>query len=471
MWICRSYERFFKARLLPSSVGGSDAAGLGLASRGHVEPPPARGDRVKLPHEHAQRRQFNDEVHARPPESLIAPLRISYMALYTEGEARDEGWGCVQRLAEHFGATPPETHAHHFSANLGPFRIKCERHTEFLRFKFMADGAADDPFNVPVLDRVSPEWVASLPGELIVAANVALLRGMKDLDFDQIATEHFDGHALIGAKIAGGAATAVTDFRIHADGFSRFLIVDQAMTARQAGRMVQRLLEMETYRILSLMALPLARELSPVLLRSERELAAITRSLVNAADADEAMLFNRLTRLEAEIESKQSENLHRFSAAAAYHGLVLQRIAELREERLPGFQTFKEFTERRLAPAMNTCRSVAAQQESLSQRLARVTQLLSTRVGITREQQNQRVLESMNRRAEQQLRLQQTVEGLSVAAIAYYIVGLVGYAAKGLKAAGVRLEIDIVIAISIPVIVVLTAFALRRIRHRVAREL
>jgi uncharacterized membrane-anchored protein len=113
---------------------------------------------------------------------------------------------------------------------------------------------------------------------------------------------------------------------------------------------------------------------------------------------------------------------------------------------------------------MNTCRAAAARQESLSQRVARATQLLSTRVDVTREKQNQAVLESMNRRAAAQLRLQQTVEGLSVAAITYYIVGLVGYAAKGAKAAGLPVNPDLAMAISIPVVLLLGVWGLRRVR-------
>lgn len=206
-----------------------------------------------------------------------------------------------------------------------------------------------------------------MPGELIVAANVALLRATEQsVDYDGIAKQCFENNALIGAGIAGGATSALTDFRIHADGFSRFLILNKTMTPRQAGRMVQRLLEMKTYRILALMALPVARELSPVLLRSERELADISRSLIEADDAAEPMLFDKLTRLAAEIESTQSQNAHRFSAAVAYHGIVQRRIGELREERLPGLPTFQEFTGRHLGPAMDTCRSVSAQQDSLS---------------------------------------------------------------------------------------------------------
>ena len=424
-----------------------------------------------LPPDHPQRIALNDEVHARPPVPLLAPLRISYLALFAEGDVREAGWQCARQLARRFETEPPASDANHFSADLGPFRLKCERHTEFLRFVFIIDGVPGQPFAEPAIGAVPADWLATLPGQLIVAAHVSLLRTeLAHPDFDRISFESFGGNVLVGGAIAGGGAFAVTDFRIQADGFSRFLVLDHTMSSRQAGRMVQRLLEIDTYRILSLMALPVAHALTPILAGSENELAEIVHALSDAKDADEPLLFERLTRLEAAIEREQSHNLYRFEAANAYEALVHRRITELREERLPGLQTFQEFTERRLAPAIETCRSAASRQETLSQRLARVTQLLSTRVDITREGQNQRVLESMNRRAKLQLRLQETVEGLSVAAIAYYIIGLVGYAAKGAKAAGIPVDIDIVSAIAIPVVVVLTWMSIRRVRRAVTSE-
>jgi uncharacterized membrane-anchored protein len=218
---------------------------------------------------------------------------------------------------------------------------------------------------------------------------------------------------------------------------------------------------------MALMALPVARELAPFLTRCERELAEITAVLTRASVADEGALLERLTRLEAAIESRESENDYRFGAATAYYELVQRRIAELREVRIQGLQTFQEFTERRLAPAMNTCRSVAARQESLSQRVARATQLLSTRVDLTRERQNQALLESMNRRAMLQLRLQGTVEGLSVAAITYYVVGLLGYAAKALGTLRLGVSADVITAVSIPIVALVVALGVRRIRRLV----
>jgi uncharacterized membrane-anchored protein len=143
---------------------------------------------------------------------------------------------------------------------------------------------------------------------------------------------------------------------------------------------------------------------------------------------------------------------------------VQQRIEELREERIEGFQTFREFNDRRFLPAIATCRSVSARQSQLSERIAHATVLLSTRVSVSREKQNQDILQSMDRRANLQLRLQQTVEGLSIAAITYYIVGLVYYAAKGLMPAESRFSPETVAAFSIPIALGVVAYGLRRFR-------
>jgi uncharacterized membrane-anchored protein len=274
----------------------------------------------------------------------------------------------------------------------------------------------------------------------------------------------FDGNALVGAEVADGAAVALGDFRIRADGFSRLVMFDRSLAPRQAGRTVQRLLELDAYWVLALLVLPLARETAPILTRQEMELAQITKTMSAAHETDEPILLDRLTRLDAEIEGRESDTHFRFSAAVAYHSLGLQRIDELRECRIPGLQAFREFIERRLAPAMNSCTALGARQD------ARATQLLSTRVDITRERQHQALLESMNRRAKLQLRLQQTVEGLSVAAITYYLVSLVGYGAKGLDKAGIPVEPNLATAISIPIVGLLLLLGIGRARRAAMRK-
>jgi uncharacterized membrane-anchored protein len=419
---------------------------------------------MNLPQNHPQRFDLNNEVHARPPEALIGPLRVSYIALY--GGRRDEDLEPVRQLARQYGAPTPEPGTSHYTAHFGQFRLRWERHTEFARYMFIVPGVSGAMFDDPAISQVPKEWISTLPGQTIAAAHAVLVKASDQAtEYDEVAARHFGSNVMIGSAVGGGAGLALTDFRIHGDGFSRFYVEDRGMTPWQAGRMVQRMLEIETYRMMALLALPVARDLAPFLRQSEQELAEITSAISQAADADEPLLLNRLTQLEALIEGRYTENHYRFSAARAYYELVQQRIDELREDRIRGLQTLKEFTERRLAPAMATCESVAERQDTLSERVARATQLLSTRVDITRSRQNQDLLASMNRRAKMQLRLQETVEGLSVAAVSYYIVGLVGYLAKGLAATGLPINSEVAMGASLPFVVVLVALGIGRLRR------
>ena len=424
---------------------------------------------ISLPRNLPARIELNDELHARPPEALIPPCSISYLAL-VEGDAeKAEAWVHLCELAKRFNVNPPAEGANHFSASFGPFRLKWERHSEYIRYKFIVEGSFT--FSEPAIGKVPKDWLEKLPGQTLVARNILFTNGEPAApDFDKISELHFGGNTLVGSMVAGGNARAYTDLRVHPDGFGRLLVENLSLKPRQAGRTIQRMVEIDTYRMLALLALPLARELAPFLAECERELVQITSTMVDIGSAGEPALLERLMKLEAAIESQNSKSHYRFSAAAAYYELVQGRIGELREQRIEGLQLFDEFMERRLAPAMATCTSTAARLNALSSRVASVTQLLSTKVNIGLEQQNQGVLASMNRRAKLQLRLQQTVEGLSVAAITYYITGLVGYAVKAVKAAGVHLDTDLVIGGSIPVIAAIVAFGLHRFRASVSKH-
>jgi uncharacterized membrane-anchored protein len=417
---------------------------------------------LTLPPEHHLRAELNYEVHARPPDTLTAPMRISYLALLGGDGPREAALAAMRTLALRFGVVPPGDGASHWSADLGIFRVRWEQHTEFHRVMFICDGIADKPFAEPAITVVPRDWVAALPGELLVAADLEVVHDAGEA----LALNLFGDNQVVGSVI-GGRGLAFTDFRISGNGFARFLVVQGSMSASIAGRNIQRLLEIDTYRMMALLALPVARALAPQLTRWEQELAEIASALTRASADDEPELLNRLTRLASEIESQEAATRYRFSAAAAYYALVQRRIAELREERMEGLQTFQEFTERRLAPAMDTCQSTTARQEALSRRVLRVTQLLQTRVDITREAQNGAVLLSMNRRARQQLRLQQTVEGLSIAAITYYVVGLAGYAAKGL-APQWNIDPDWVTAGAVPIAAAFVAWGLHRARQKLA---
>jgi uncharacterized membrane-anchored protein len=420
----------------------------------------------RAPRDHPRRRELNNEVHARPSDPITAPARISYLVLLSEGgERAGERDALLDLLARFDGPAVPEG-TNHFSADLGALRVTWEAHTEFVRYTFVVPGAGAGDFSDAALDRVPGEWLAALDGEVMVATHVLLLPAPAgEIDLADLSARHFNGNELVGAVIEGGYETALTDFRIHGDRFSRLLVLDHAGGAHQTGRSVQRLLELDTYRLMALMALPLARGMLPELESAERQLTELADALGRARTEDEAELLDRLSRLQADLSRHDAATHTRFAAAAAYYAVVQSRVRDLREERLDGLQTFHEFTERRLGPAMNTCRAVTDRLDALVDRCARMIRTLSTRVEMTREQQTQAVLKSMDRRVKLQLRLQGTVEGLSVAAISYYVVGLVAYLVDGVEASGLPVDGDLVVGASIPVVVVAVAVAIRRVRH------
>ncbi|MFN3607992.1 MAG: DUF3422 family protein [Hyphomonas sp.] len=424
---------------------------------------------ITLPENHGQRFHLSNEVHARPPEPLSGAVKLSCIALTTSWPYSDKDQVVVAELTRRYGATPPGPGVKHYSVDLKDFRLIWERHTEFTRYTFIVPTKNEDPFSPSAISFAPPDWIAALPGELIVATHAALVPVSGEMPAPSVTSDqYFSGNALIGAAIAGDAGTTITDFRLHADGFSRFLLLNRTMTPWHAGRIVQRLLEIETYRIMALLALPVAQSLVPKLSAWEAELSEITEAMTREEVDDEAKLLNRLTALEAAIEKSHTQTQFRFGAAAAYYALVQRRIGELREVRLSDMQTFHEFTQRRLAPAMETCISISSRQSALSERVDRAAQLLSAKVDKALQLQNRQILESMNTRAELQLRLQQTVEGLSIAAITYYMVGVVGYFAGGLAAIGIAIDPKFAMGLAVPVALGMAIYGVWRSRQEMA---
>ncbi|MFQ5466575.1 MAG: DUF3422 family protein [Kiloniellaceae bacterium] len=424
-----------------------------------------------LPPEHGLRRALTHEMHARPFASFKAPQRATHLAMLSDEGAAEEDRRHVADLCARLGAAGPAEGETHCMVDLGSVRLKWERHAEFSTYTFF-ETPADETFAIfaaPGFDALPSGWLAGLPGELLVGTRLALAPAAT-APFDLAAlTRLFGSDNLAGSTVASGAASVFLDFRIHEDGFGRILVHDRHLLPRQAGRLVQRLLEIETYRTVALLALPIARQYGASLGRAATRLTDIMTA-IRGGLSDERRLLSELTDLSAEIEGMAAAADFRFGAARAYYALVRHRVDELREERVSGLQTLAQFLDRRLAPAMRTCEAIAERLERLSRHIGGTGDLLRTRVDIQLEAQNTDLLRSMNRRARLQLRLQQTVEGLSVAAISYYLVGLVSYAAKAAKSAGLSVNAELVAGIAIVPVVAAVAFGVRRLRTHLRVE-
>ncbi|MEO1471094.1 MAG: DUF3422 domain-containing protein, partial [Pseudomonadota bacterium] len=213
-----------------------------------------------------------------------------------------------------------------------------------------------------------------------------------------------------------------------------------------------------------------ARRSSARLNEIDRELSDLIRVVADRrGERSEQEILDRLTGLSAEIEAMAASTAFRFGAARAYEAIVHERIAMMREERILGRQLFSEFMLRRFDPAMRTVRATEGRLSGLATRASRIADLLRTRVDVALEAQNSRLLQSMDRRAALQLRLQETVEGFSVVAISYYAVSLASYALAPLATVWGLEKGELVALITLPVLLGVAIFV-RRIKRRVSDD-
>lgn len=420
--------------------------------------------------EYRQRQVLYAELNTIAYELLTAPAQLSHLVLISDRQWVDKERRLVGDLCQHYGVNSPSDHSNDYSIDLGALRLRWERHTEYSTYTFYREGPFEIPFKETAVKLVPDDWLASLPGEILIATHIALDdRSRPKRSLTELASL-FASNTVIGSKVAGGSANVWSDNQIHNDGFGRILIHDENLRSRQVGRLVQRLLEIETYRMMAMLPVPLVREIIPQLARADQRLAALIAKNIDTVDIeDEQQLLDELTKLASEIERLSAQTSHRINASRAYYDIVKLRITELREERIEGLQMLQEFMEQRLSSAMGTCELVHTKLETLSLRVARASGLLQTRVDISMEAQIRDLLKSMDNRADMQLRLQETVEGLSVVVLSYYLLGIVNYGLKAGKAAGLAINVELLTGIAIPVVVVSVFFAISSLRRMVSK--
>ncbi|MEO0680393.1 MAG: DUF3422 domain-containing protein [Pseudomonadota bacterium] len=393
---------------------------------------------AQLPPQHPQRLALALELHARPFPQLTAPCRAVHVAFKVARNAAERDPETdrdhLRILLDRFGAPHPPPGADHYVGSLGRVMLKWESHTEFVSYTLFGEGTADVPFDGTTFSLFPQDWLLDAPGEVIAAALVRVeaveSRETAETRLTNGLERWFVRESLAASHVSDGQATVASDFRIHEDGMVRFAVLAQPeLGPRRLGRLVQRLLEIETYRAMSMLALPIARRALRRLTEVDRDLAALMRGIADDSESARKTL-DVLTVKSAEIERMATDGAFRFGAAQAYETILHERIDTLRESRMGGRQTIREFMARRYDPAMRTCRAAQARIAELSTRAARIADLLRTRVDVAMSLSNQRLLESMDRRADLQLRLQKTVEGLSVVAISYYAVSLGAYMLK-----------------------------------------
>ena len=373
---------------------------------------------------HAERDAVLSELHARPFEAVTSPCRAIRFAFLTDAAQMSANAEAIARYCSAHRLTDLSSVAKHRRIALPGAILRWEQHSEFTTYTWLLEGT-DVATGGALPDTVTAAMTEiGQPGPHLVSIDLRMASGdMPDL------TQSFDPASLAASQVLKGHATIATDFQVDDGGFVRFLVHNHGLTPVETGGLILRILEIETYRCFALLGLPLAQRITPMIRNAEDRLTHIMTAMTKDGGGLEINreLLDEITSLAARVEAEAAIAGYRFAASAAYDDIVRQRLEVIGENAFGGWPTLAEFLGRRLNPAMRTCQTLNTRMQDLNKKLTRAANLLRTRIDVEIEQQNRDLLSAMSERARMQLRLQQTVEGLSVAAISYYVASLLHY--------------------------------------------
>ena len=419
---------------------------------------------------HPERDKLYAELHSRPFKVIQTDALITHIALLCNERQRIEQQTTLLAFLQELSIDVERCEGSCQVYQTDDLLIRYEQHLEFTTLTITEryhSLSAVAPFSKSALQRLPYDWFERFPGRVIAAFHLHILfTPSASLPKPQTLKTYFDNTLMVGSLPQNGDAQIWTNFQTHEDGFGRFLVFNLNMTKGQMGRMVQRLIEIEQYRLLTLLGYMKARSLTSELKKMDQALASITDELAHGCQSNDQVLLNDLSHLAASIENIRAKTTFRFNASLAYYDVLRSRIEELKENEVSGHLTLKEFLTRRLSPAINSCTSAQERLENLSRRVNRASDMLRTRVELSVHSQNQQLLSAMERRSRIQLAMQHTVEGLSVAAISYYTIGLLKLMIDALYELGVLANKQWILGICIPVVVGGIWWLTRRIKNK-----
>jgi uncharacterized membrane-anchored protein len=435
--------------------------------------------------QHPERFRLTEELHARPFESSVAPIDAFLFAKHTGEDSAEAEFEHLERFCKQHQLQPPESNCRHYRCQVLGQTVRWERHGEFTIFSLYSHAMGTTPFESEPPEFFT-DWVSETEGTLLVATKLCVRKTADYAITEEQCSAFFAKGSTVSANIASQEAQVWTDLKIHDCGYNRILLLNRKLTPSKMGRVMHRLLDISTYRNMALLALPEAQEAARDIAKIDRNLTQLLNQLnvsannennhikrsvsVSESVKSDTSMLQLLTELSMQIQTLSAKIRYRLSAAEAYYAIVNSRIKELNEARIEGYQTIGEFLQKRLSPAMRTCVNVDQRLEDLSQRTARAVDLLRTRLDLNLEHQNHALLEAMNKRARIQVRLQETVEGLSIAAITYYIIGLISYLAKSSEILNIGIKPEHIVGFSVIPVALMVYFSVRRIKRRILNE-
>lgn len=364
------------------------------------------------------------EVHARPVELVPEVCRIRRLVFVVPARL-----GAMQAVFDRFC----QRHDEHANVD-GTVRRQCsfpagrrhvtwEFHSEFITVTWRSELA--DPVDWP--DDLGLDVIGD--AELLAATRVDVIAA------DTIPERLIPGFSLPSlclSDIENGKAQVATDFVTDSNGFTRLELAAGRLTTLHRSIIVRRLLEIETYRSMTLLGLPMARDAAGRLRDLEIRLTSAMGALSGASSVP-SVTASLADLHDLSIRAGQLSELldYRFAASTAYGEILHARLAALRETPAGLGSSLANYIGNRVDPALATCSAMDRRLSILSGKIERAIGLLDVRIGVDMQVQNASVLDTIAKTGQSQFQLQRTVEGLSTIAISYYLLGIVSYLLAG----------------------------------------
>lgn len=417
--------------------------------------------------DHALRKQAVGEMHLRRWPALPVPCMIIQWVLIVDDLERDEELSAIEdRAQKDETAGSPAYRAGNLVDGI---RFVWEKHSEGTSLTLFVHDVGPDVFLEPHSSadvKGALEWAQSMPGEIVRSTRIWIAE-----NDDQIEAILPNLNLVRGELVSCNLGRKIrmwSDFRIKDDGFGRLLVATNGAEPVEVTRQVQRVQELGNYRNRALLGLPVARDCWPKLDEAEGKLRDLA-ARIEDPDENDDKLTDTLSKLSLELAAIETSISFRMDATKAYAQLVKDRLVQVDSRHIPGFASLTDFTQRRFFPAMNTCEATTARVRQLALRAAQLASLLRARIDARIENQNAQLLGSMEKSTRMQVRLQQLVEGFSVVALSYYLIGLMGYLIDGLPLARYELSKEWILAVLVIPVVASIWIGMRILKHRLFR--
>ena len=401
---------------------------------------------------HPLRHALHNELHARPSLYFSEPAYVFHLAIMGSEVQR-------QALLDSLYTEPVGDDLPQGIIRLDGHWLKWERHAEFFTLTYVVTAITDMPGWSSLPDALAAKITPYT--QLLINSVQIVVRNKHSWGGDHAEYAFKDP---CGSSIGGDDAAVWSDFRLSECGENRFLFINHHLNAYRQGRMIRRLLEIETYRMMASLSLPAAKQLSSQLNDFDSTLADLSERNAATGKSNAKVLLTEIAALSAKVVSLSAKHRHRFSATQAYAQLVFERLAELREGRAGDCQRLGIFIERRFKPTVRYCAVTEQRLDVLAKSVANLGELLQARVQVEMEEQNAEILKNLNARADAQIKIQRAVEGLSIIAITYYVLSLLKLLYSGVHLLGVDLSPRSAVILMAPIATLMLLQILMRIR-------